>query len=90
MTSMMTTMTIYDDDDTNLRWRRMRHSTPQANHTSSVQWLTTAQAVAMYGLPKQHAHCLPYTRPPRPGDESSSGSPQPNTRKLLSGFPSPE
>ncbi|GFO26433.1 hypothetical protein PoB_005293800 [Plakobranchus ocellatus] len=34
-------MTIYadgddDNDDYDLRWRRMRHSTPQAHRTSSV------------------------------------------------------
>ncbi|GFO44796.1 hypothetical protein PoB_007130100 [Plakobranchus ocellatus] len=47
----MTTMTIYVDS--NLRWRRMWHSTPPAHRTRSVQWLTTAQAAAMYVLPSR-------------------------------------
>ncbi|GFN90356.1 hypothetical protein PoB_001686200 [Plakobranchus ocellatus] len=92
----MTTMTMYVDS--NLRWRRMW---PSAHRTRSVQWLTTAQAAAMYGLPSRTPSAFrTFSDSPQPGDERKSGSPQPGdgstsgssqppTRKLLSGSPLP-
>ncbi|GFN92183.1 hypothetical protein PoB_001868900 [Plakobranchus ocellatus] len=74
----------------NLRWRRIWHSTPPAHRARSVQWLTTAQAAAMYGLPSRTlSDFRTFGDSPQPGDESTSGSPQPPTCKLLSGFPLP-
>ncbi|GFN97700.1 hypothetical protein PoB_002420600 [Plakobranchus ocellatus] len=92
----MATMTIYahgndDNDDYDLQWRRMRHNTPQAQRTSSVTVVEDSTGCQKYGLPvvpKLHTLCLPYNRRPFTArDEGTSGSPQPLTLKLLSGFP---
>ncbi|GFO23019.1 hypothetical protein PoB_004952400 [Plakobranchus ocellatus] len=84
----MTTMTVYVDS--NLRWRRMWHSTPPVHRTHSVQWLTTVQAAAMYGLQSRTPSAFrTLGGSPQPEDGSTSGSPQPHTGKLLSGFSQP-
>ncbi|GFO50049.1 hypothetical protein PoB_007655400 [Plakobranchus ocellatus] len=95
----MMTMTIYVDS--NLRWRRMCYRTLPAYRARSVQWMTTVQAAAMYGLPSRTLSVFrtlggslqpgngSTSSSPQPGDGSTSGSPQPPTRKLLRGFPLP-